>query len=288
MVIITGDRGLIGSELKARLLAQGVRVHSLDWSDRGKTYTLEEPLEWIFHMGAISETIASDWQELVKKNIEDTQNWIQFAQQNNCGITYASSASLYGTWSNSPEWGPVQPMHMYGVSKLAVDNWCATQQFAVPVQGVRFFNVYGRNEGHKVQPSPIRRYIEQGIIQKKLTVFQHEGRLGSRDFISIDDCINAMLRLKDAGVSGVYNVGTGVQLTFKDIAQSIQKRFGVENVQVLVVPMPENMVKTYQWESQANLNKLKAAIGDWNPLSVDDWLEENFETLYNKIQKEIL
>jgi nucleoside-diphosphate-sugar epimerase len=97
-----------------------------------------------------------------------------------------------------------------------------------------------------------------------------------------------MLRLKDAGVSGVYNVGTGVQLTFKDIAESIQKRFGVENVQVLVVPMPENMVKTYQWESQANLNKLKAAIGEWNPLSVDDWLEENFETLYNKIQKEIL
>lgn len=288
MVIITGDRGLIGSELKARLQAQGVRVHSLDWSDRGKTYTLDEPLEWIFHMGAISETIASDWQELVRKNIEDTQNWIRFAQENNCGITYASSASLYGPWSNSPEWGPVQPQHMYGVSKLAVDNWCATQEFTVPVQGVRFFNVYGRNEGHKVQPSPIRRYIVQAIQQRELTVYQHEGKLGSRDFISIDDCINAMLRLKDAGVSGVYNVGTGYQLTFKDIAESVQKRFGIQNVKVLIVPMPEHMVKTYQWESRANLNKLKAAIGDWNPQTVDQWLEENFETLYTKIQKEIL
>lgn len=288
MIIITGDRGLIGSELKARLLAQGKRVHSLDWADRGKTWTADEPIEWIFHMGAISETIANDWQELVRKNIEDTQNWIKFAQDNNCGITYASSASLYGPWSNSPEWGPVQPMHMYGVSKLAVDNWCATQNFTVPVQGVRFFNVYGRNEGHKVQPSPIRRYIVQGIQERRLTVYQHEGKLGSRDFISIDDCINAMLRLKDAQVSGVYNVGTGVQLTFKDIAESIQKRFGVENVQVMVVPMPDAMVKTYQWESQANLNKLKEAIGDWNPYTVDQWLEENFETLYNKIQKEIL
>jgi ADP-L-glycero-D-manno-heptose 6-epimerase len=288
MVIITGDRGLIGSELKARLLSQGVQVHSLDWNDRGKTYTLDEPIEWIFHMGAISETIASDWQELVRKNIEDTQNWIRFAQDNNCGITYASSASLYGPWSNSPEWGPVQPMHMYGVSKLAVDNWCATQNFTVPVQGMRFFNVYGRNEGHKVQPSPIRRYIVQAIQERRLTVYQHEGKLGSRDFISIDDCINAMLRLKDAQVSGVYNIGTGYQLTFKDIAESIQKRFGVENVQVMVVPMPEHMVKTYQWESQANLNKLQAAIGEWKPLSVDQWLEENFETLYNKIQKEIL
>ena len=288
MIVITGDRGLIGSELKARLLALGKKVHSLDWADRGKTWSADEPIEWIFHMGAISETIASDWQELVKKNIEDTQAWIKFAQDHNCGITYASSASLYGPWSNSPEWGPVQPMHMYGVSKLAVDNWCTTQNFTVPVQGVRFFNVYGRNEGHKVQPSPIRRYIEQGIIKGQLTVFQHEGRLGSRDFISIDDCINAMLRLKDAGVSGVYNVGTGVQLTFKDIAESIQKRFGVEHVKVLIVPMPDNMVKTYQWESQANLNKLRQAIGDWNPYTVDQWLEENFETLYNKILKEIL
>lgn len=288
MVIITGDRGLIGSELKARLLSQGIKVHSLDWNDRGKTYTPEEKIDWIFHMGAISETIADDWQELVRKNIEDTQHWIKFAQMLGCGITYASSASLYGPWSNSPEWGPVQPMHMYGVSKLAIDNWCATQNFTVPVQGVRFFNVYGRNEGHKVQPSPIRRYIVQAIQQRELTVYQHEGRLGSRDFISIDDCINAMLRLRDAGVSGVYNVGTGYQQTFKDIAESIQQRFGVENVKVVVVPMPEHMVKTYQWESRANLTKLKEAIGAWRPQTVDEWLEENFETLYNKILKEIL
>jgi len=171
MVIITGDRGFIASELKEQLQAQGIKVHSLDWADRGKTWTAEEPIEWVFHMGAISETSADNWQDLVAKNIEDTQNWIRFAQENNCGITYASSASIYGPWSNSPEYGPVQPQHLYAVSKLTVDNWCATQTFTVPVQGVRFFNVYGRNEGHKKQPSPIRRYIEQAITQRKLTVW---------------------------------------------------------------------------------------------------------------------
>lgn len=288
MVIITGDKGFIGSELKTHLLEQGVKVHSLDWHDRGRTYTLPEPVEWIFHMGAISETIADDWQDLVRKNIQDTQAWIKFAQQHNCGITYASSASLYGPWSNSPEWGPVQPMHMYAVSKLAVDNWCATQNFTVPVQGVRFFNVYGRNEGHKRQPSPVRRYIVQGIVDRKLTVFQHQGRLGSRDFVSVDDCIDAMLRLKHTGTSGVFNIGSGVQLTFQDIAQCVQKHFGVSNVQVQVVPMPDDMVKSYQWQSQANLQKLVSTIGDWNPCSVDQWLEKNFESLYNSIRKEML
>ena len=285
MVIVTGDRGFIGSELKQHLVDHGYKIHSMDWADRGKTWSSEEPIEWIFHMGAISETIADDWQDLVRKNIEDTQAWIRFAEQQNCGITYASSASIYGPWSNSPEWGPVQPQHMYGVSKLAVDNWCATQNFTVPVQGVRFFNVYGRNEGHKQQPSPVRRYMEQAITQRKLIVWQHQGRLGSRDFVSIDDCITAMLELKKAKVSGVYNIGTGVQLTFQDIAHSIQRKFGIENIQVQIIPMPEHMVEKYQWESCADLNKLKSVVS-WIPQTVDDWLDENFDSLYNKILKE--
>ena len=287
MIIVTGDRGFIGSELKQYLVDRGHKVHSLDWADRGKTWTAEEPIEWVFHMGAISETNVFDWDALTKKNIEDTQNWIAFAQLHGCGITYASSASIYGPWSGSPEWGPLQPQHYYGVSKLAVDNWCATQHFEHPVQGVRFFNVYGRNEGHKDQPSPVRRYIEQAITQRRLTVWEHNGRLGSRDFISVDDCILAMIKLKDARVNGVYNIGTGRQLTFKDIATSIQRKVGVENAQIMTIPMPDEVVKNYQWESLANLNKLKTVISDWNPQTVDEWLDNNFQTLYTKIQEEI-
>jgi ADP-L-glycero-D-manno-heptose 6-epimerase len=287
MIIVTGDRGFIGSELKQHLVDRGHKVHSLDWADRGRTWTAEEPIEWVFHMGAISETNVFDWDALTKKNIEDTQNWIAFAQVHGCGITYASSASIYGPWSGSPEWGPLQPQHYYGVSKLAIDNWCATQDFAHPVQGVRFFNVYGRNEGHKDQPSPVRRYIEQAITQRRLTVWEHEGRLGSRDFISVDDCIDAMMKLKAAGVSGVYNIGTGRQLTFKDIATSIQRKVGVENAQIMTIPMPDHVVKNYQWESLANLNKLKKVIPDWDPQTVDQWIDNNFENLYTKIQKEL-
>lgn len=288
MIIVTGDRGFIGSELKQYLVDHGHNVHSMDWDDRGRTWTATEPIEWIFHMGAISETIANNWDDLVKKNIQDTQDWIAFARVHGCGITYASTASVYGPWVNSPEYGPLQPQHYYGVSKLTIDNWCATQNFGVPVQGMRFFNVYGRNEGHKQQPSPIRRYIEQAITQRRLTVWSQEGRLGSRDFISVDDCITAMMKLKQAGASGVYNIGTGIQLTFEDIARSIQRKVGVENAQIMVTPMPDQVVKNYQWESLANLNKLKTVIPDWNPQTVDEWLDKNFDNLYNKVSKEIL
>jgi ADP-L-glycero-D-manno-heptose 6-epimerase len=176
---------------------------------------------------------------------------------------------------------------LYGVSKLAIDNWVATQNFKHPVQGMRFFNVYGRREGHKNQPSPVRRYLVQGIQQRRLTVYQHNDRLGSRDFISVDDCIDAMIRLKDSKVSGVFNIGTGRQLTFKDVAHAIQKHFGIESVQVQIVPMPDDMVKTYQWESRANLDKLKSVLPDWNPQTVEEWLDKNFAQLYNTIQEEL-
>jgi ADP-L-glycero-D-manno-heptose 6-epimerase len=288
MIIVTGDRGFIGSELKQYLINKGYEVHGLDWATRGNTYTQTSPIEWIFHLGAISETNVYDWEELTKKNIEDTQAWIRVANEWGCGITYASTASIYGPWVGSPEWGPVQPQHPYGVSKLTIDNWCATLNLTVPVQGMRFFNVYGRNEGHKNQPSPVRRYVEQAITQRRLTVWEHEGRLGSRDFISIDDCIDAMMKLKQAGVSGVYNIGTGRQLTFKDIATSVQRKVGTENAQIMTVPMPDDVVKNYQWESCANLNKLIQVIPDWNPQTVDEWLDNNFDSLYNKVFKEIL
>jgi hypothetical protein len=56
----------------------------------------------------------------------------------------------------------------------------------------------------------------------------------------------------------------------------------------MTVPMPDDVVKNYQWESLANLNKLKKVIPDWSPQTVDAWLDNNFDDLYNKVSKEIL
>jgi nucleoside-diphosphate-sugar epimerase len=97
-----------------------------------------------------------------------------------------------------------------------------------------------------------------------------------------------MMKLKAAGASGVYNIGTSRQLTFQDIAHSVQRKFGVENIKVAVTPMPDDVVKNYQWESCADLNKLKTVIPDWNPQTVDAWLDDNFESLYTKVKEEIL
>lgn len=289
MILVTGERGLIGSELLSALQQlPGVLVAAVADTNEASELACVESVDWVFHMGAVSETTAQDWSQLCELNIESTKTWAQWCEDQGAGLTYASSASVYGPWSNSPEWGPVQPLHLYGVSKLTVDAWMQSQTWQYPKQGMRFFNVYGRNEGHKAQPSPVRRFIEQAITQRRVTVWQHEGRLGSRDFVSIDDCIDAMLRLKACrAATGVYNIGTGQQLTFMHIAQSLQRKFGIANLQIQTVPMPSSMVPTYQWESCADVTKLRRVLGDWNPKTVDEWLDANFDGLYNKINEEI-
>jgi ADP-L-glycero-D-manno-heptose 6-epimerase len=292
MILITGEKGFIGSELYAYLAIKGEQVVPVsDIVDAEFLVHQGAKVSWVFHMGAISETNARDWEQLMTCNIQSTQDWAIWCERTGCGLTYASSASIYGPWVGSAEWGPMQPQHLYGVSKLSVDAWMQGYKWQHPKQGMRFFNVYGRNEGHKAQPSPVRRFIEQAITQKRLTVWHHEGRLGFRDFISVDDCIDAMMRIRDSKAahagSMIYNIGTGHQLSFMDIANSIQRKVGAENLQVQMVAMPEDMVATYQWESLANITRLRELLPDWVPRTVDQWLDDNFDALYNKINEEI-
>jgi len=62
----------------------------------------------------------------------------------------------------------------------------------------------------------------------------------------------------------------------------------MDNAQICIAPMPDHMIEKYQWESLADLNKLKSVVPNWNPQTVDEWLDDNFETLYNKVKEEIL
>lgn len=287
MHIVTGTRGLIGRALQENLRSAGYQVLCLDRESIDWDRLHDTRIQWIWHMGAISETNAADWGELMELNVSSTQNWIRFAEMKKCGITYASSASLYGPWVNSPEWGPVQPQHLYGISKLAVDNWVGQNRFTVPVQGMRFFNVYGLHEGHKAQPSPLRRFMEQAQTQRRITVWNHHGRLGSRDFVSVDDCVSAMMSLSQRGASGIFNIGTGTTLTFMDVAQLMQRHLGIPNCQIMSVPMPDEMVEKYQWDSLANLDRLRAFLPTWNPQTMEQWLDHNWDQLYNIVREDL-
>ena len=184
MIVVTGGAGFIGSNIAARLAADGRDVVVVDrlgddgikWRNLART-----PLELILrpeeldgfltasgarveavvHMGAISATTAVDADEVVATNLRLSQHLWSWCAEHGAAFVYASSAATYGDGrggfadDDTPEaLARLQPLNLYGWSKAAFDLW-AVRQVArgrpAPPRwaGLKFFNVYGPGEGHK-------------------------------------------------------------------------------------------------------------------------------------------
>ena len=298
MIIVTGGAGFIGSNLVAALEEAGeqnlvVCDHLRDgnkWRNISKRaiddLVLPEDLEayiaahaadisCIFHMGAISSTIARDGDLVVKTNFAlSVALWKACARY---GITfiYASSAATYGDgangFSDSNEIEKLQllrPLNLYGWSKWLFDAWVlraiASGAKAPPIwAGLRFFNVFGPNEYHKGNmQSLISKIIAGHVPGQSVTLFKsHRDGVGhgeqSRDFICVHDVVDVMLWLRLAGkTAGILNLGTGLARSFKDLAKATIRAAG-EEPQIDYVDMPASILNAYQYYTCADMTRLR-------------------------------
>lgn len=184
MIVVTGGAGFIGSNIAARLAADGRDVVVVDrlGDDGVKWRNLARvPLELILrpeeldgvlarrgdgvqavvHMGAISSTTAMDADEVTATNLRLSQHLWSWCAEHGRTFVYASSAATYGDGAagfdddDSPEaLARLEPLNLYGWSKAAFDLWAVRQvsrgRPAPPRwAGLKFFNVYGPGEAHK-------------------------------------------------------------------------------------------------------------------------------------------
>ncbi len=262
MILVTGGAGFIGSNFIAAWEAEGRgpvvvsdRIDAPDkWRNLAKRSLAdliapEHLFEWlrtrghaveaVVHMGAISTTTATDAQALVRDNIRLSLDLWDWCARAGVRLIYASSASVYGDGANgfdddpSPEaLARLSPLNMYGWSKLFVDRRVA-QILALdeprPKQwaGLRFFNVYGPNEYHKIGQHSIALAAFEQLRERKRCRLFRSGRADvpdggqKRDFVWIDDCVAAMIWLLDnPDVSGLFNLGSGQAHSFEDMARA--------------------------------------------------------------------
>ena len=305
MILVTGGAGFIGSNLHAALAQRGLETIVVDrLGDQGKWRNLAHhppsriilpdhlddflggrpPVETIFHLGAISSTIATDGDLCWNTNVEYPLQLWRWCAARGVRFIYASSAATYGDGSagfedDISELGKLRPLNLYGWSKLAFDMQVARMLRAgepKPPQGVglKFFNVFGPNEYHKgSQVSVVKVKHEEVAAGRAPRLFRSDRAdvadgEQKRDFVWVGDAVDVLLWLLDnPSVEGLFNLGTGVARTYIDLAHAVCAAAGVAPW-VEFIEMPASLHGQYQHFTQASMGRLRDAgyAGQFTPL----------------------
>jgi ADP-L-glycero-D-manno-heptose 6-epimerase len=296
MILITGGAGFIGSTLQAELFSRDIETIITDHlGSDGKWRNLaahppsqlvppaelddflagHPPLEAVFHMGAISHTMAVDGDEVWRTNVTLSQKLWAWCAHRGVRFIYASSAATYGAGEHGFDDDPaglarLAPLNLYGWSKHVFDRWVVDKlrrgaprppQWA----GLKFFNVYGPNEYHKGNMiSVVRTKYAEIAAGRAPTLFRSTtpglaDGAQARDFIHVADTVRVMLWLLDhPGVSGLFNVGTGTARTYADLAHAVCAAAGAP-ADIAYIDMPESLRPQYQNFTEARIDRLRAA-----------------------------
>lgn len=232
----------------------------------------------VIHLGARTDTTEFDYAVHQKWNVDFSINVWKHCATKGIPLIYASSAATYGAgehgYSDSHDIiQHLQPLNPYGESKNEFDKW-VLQQNTSPNgwAGLKFFNVYGPNEYHKSRMASV---IWHSFNQIKNTgsvkLFKsHKPEYGHgkqlRDFIYVKDVVrviywmmNRMLHNEwTPAQNGIYNLGTGQARTFDDLVSATFAAMDLApNIEY--IDMPEDLRDTYQYFTEAEMQKLRAA-----------------------------
>jgi ADP-L-glycero-D-manno-heptose 6-epimerase len=298
MLLVTGGAGFIGSNVIASLNEAGradIVVNDSLGSD-GKWRNLRHRqfadfvppsdlwrwldgrrLDAVVHMGAISETTATDGDLVIDTNFRLSLRLLDWCTETATPFIYASSAATYGDGQQGfADDGSIaalkrlKPMNLYGWSKHQFDLVLAeraSRGAKLPPQwaGLKFFNVFGPNEYHKGEMmSLLAKRFDDAKAGKPVRLFKshREGIADGeqkRDFISVDDAV-AVVRwlMATPSVSGIFNVGTGKARSFRDLITAMFVALGRKPA-IEYIDMPHAIRDSYQYFTQAEVANLERA-----------------------------
>ena len=316
-VLVTGGAGFIGSALIHELNQRGnknILVTDVDSSmDEEKHahlralhythYLSEEALlqelsldtglldniSTIFHMGACSSTMETNREYLMANNFEYTKSLAQWALDRGVRFVYASSAATYGDGTQGMKDGfehlqKLEPLNLYGLSKHLFDVYAREQGWFDRIVGLKYFNVFGPNEGHKQEMrSLVCKAYEQILTTGKVCLFKShrpEYRDGEqqRDFVYVKDAVDMTLFLAETPqAAGLFNIGTGTPRTWIDLATALFRSLDREPV-IEFIDMPVAIREQYQYHTCADVSLLKS-LGYTQPSTsledaVDDYVRD--------------
>jgi ADP-L-glycero-D-manno-heptose 6-epimerase len=183
-------------------------------------------------------------------------------------FVYASSAATYGDGSAGMNDGAeglsiFRPLNMYGYSKHLFDLHAWRHGYLQKLVGLKYFNVFGPNEGHK---EDMRSVVHKAHAQVRdtgvITLFksyhpEYPDGGQKRDFLYVKDAVDMTLHLAgrdEAG--GLFNIGSGEARTWLDLANGVFAAMGREP-RIEFIEMPEPLRGKYQYFTRADITRLR-------------------------------
>jgi ADP-L-glycero-D-manno-heptose 6-epimerase len=298
-VLVTGGAGFIGSALVWALNRRGcdriVVCDRLGTDERWRNLTplrfadyvdaddlfprlqngALEKFDLVLHLGACAATTETDAGFLIRNNYEftrDLANWAlgQKSRGKKTRFVYASSAATYGDGSAGMEddvakLDTLRPLNMYGYSKHLFDLHAKRAGFLNQIVGLKYFNVFGPNENHKgdmrsLVHKSFGQVQAEGIIRlfKSYRSKYRDGE-SKRDFLYVKDAVAMTLHLAATPkANGLFNIGCGKARTWLDLAHAVFAALK-RKPKIEFIEMPEAIRDKYQYFTQANLARLRAA-----------------------------
>jgi ADP-L-glycero-D-manno-heptose 6-epimerase len=154
---------------------------------------------------------------------------------------------------------------MYGYSKQLFDLRILREELQNRVAGIKFFNVFGPNEYHKGDmTSVVFKAFHQIRETGKVRLFKsHKPEYGDggqkRDFVYVKDCVEVLWwLLSHPEANGIFNLGTGQARTWNDLIAAVYAALSLPPA-IDYIEMPEALRGQYQYFTEAQMDKLRAA-----------------------------
>ena len=263
-------------------------VISGDINDKDMLSYLDEnfSFDYIFHEAAISDTTALEQDLMIKTNLNAFKDLLDLAVKHKANMVYASSGATYGDAPSPQKVGYESPQNVYGFSKLMMDHLINDYigKVDINIVGLRYFNVYGQREYFKNSTaSMVIQFGHQLLSGKNPRLFEGSDKI-LRDFVYIEDVIQANIKAMVSKVSGVFNVGTGKARSFQDMVDILQKELGT-SYECEYIPNP--FIGRYQFFTQADIEQTKEVLSYEPRYEFEDGIKDYVDEIKRVYETEV-